>query len=108
MTIFQKHAAILNADAESARQIDAGLSRTHRAHGHGIFVAHVGAGRFMDLQADAVTVAVSKVRAVACVRDQLTGSAVNIAADGTCLGNSQACQLCLQNGVVPFFISSVA
>ena len=58
--IFQEDAGIFDTDTELAGQINAGFCGSHAVKRHTLGVAGIGAGRFVDLQAQAVAVAVPK------------------------------------------------
>ena len=65
--------AVLNADAELAGQIDAGLGGADAAGGHGLVIGGVAVGGLVDHQAQAVAVAVAEAVAVAGVGNDLAG-----------------------------------
>ena len=85
VTILPENAHIFNADTEFSGQIDAGLCRTDSACRHGLVISCVGAGAFMDLQTHTMTVAMAEVGAVTGISDDLTGSSIDVAADGAWL-----------------------
>ena len=56
---------ILDADAEFARNVDARLCGAHSAGRDRVLVARGAIRRFVDLETEAVAIAVAKIRAVA-------------------------------------------
>ena len=99
VTIGLKNRHIFDADTKFAGQIDAGFCGSHCVFGHGIGVAGVGIGCFVDLEAQTVAVAMAEIGTVASLGDQVPGGGINIRAGHTGPGNCQTCQLCLQKSL---------
>ena len=59
ITIIGDQRHILNANAKLAGQVDAGFRGAQRTGGHGVGIAGVGVGCLVDLQAQAVAIAMS-------------------------------------------------
>ena len=91
---------VLDPNAEFSGQIDAGFCGTQGTCGHGTLVAGIGIGCFVDLQTQAVAVAMAEVFAVTGIGNDLTGNTIDITANDTSLGCGNACQLCLQHRVI--------
>ena len=98
--IFGDHGHILNSDTESAGQINAGFCGTQSACGHRACVAGIGIGGFVDLQAQAMTVAVTEVFAITGIRNDLAGSGIDVTANDTGAGCGNTGLLSLQNGLI--------
>ena len=95
-----QHHHVLDADAEAAGQIDAGLGRHGGSQRQGLVVGGGGIGGLVNFHAHAVAEAVAEIGTVTGVLDDLPGGGVHVVAGGAGLGGGDARQLGLQHDVV--------
>ena len=91
---------VLDAHAEAAGQIDAGLGGADRVLGHRLAVVRRAIRRLVDVQAEAVAEAVTEVFAVAAGRDQIARRAVDFGAGDARLRDGDAGELRLEHDVI--------
>ena len=94
------HDDVLDADAEAPRDVDARLRRDDRARGQRLAPRRARAGRFVDLDADAMSEGVGEVFAVARVRDDLRRRVVDGAAGDARPRRGDAGALGVEHGAV--------
>lgn len=75
-----QHQHVLDADAEAAGQIDAGLGRHGGSQRQGVVVGRGSVGGLMDLHTHAVAEAVAEIGSVARILDDLPGGGIHIVA----------------------------
>ena len=88
--VFLKDGDVLDADAEFAGDIDARLGRNDRVQRDRQIVARVAVRRLVDLQTEAVTVAVGEISAVARLGDDVARRRVNVLAGNAGLRDGQS------------------
>ena len=91
---------VLDADAEAAGQIDAGLGRHSGSQRQGVVVGRGSVGSLMDLHTHAVAEAVAEIGSVARILDDLPGGGVHIVAGSAGLGGGNTRQLGLKHRVL--------
>ena len=81
-----QHHHVLDADAEAAGQIDAGLGGHGGPQRQGVVVGRGGVGGLVNFHAHAVAEAVAEIGTVTGVLDDLPGGGVHVVAGGAGLG----------------------
>ena len=92
VAVFTVDDKVLNAYAEFAGQVDAGLGREDGPSGDGLVVNGVCSGIFVNLNTQRVAVTVAEVRAVAGGADDIGCRVVYIAAAYTAAAKLNACK----------------